>query len=149
VYQTSILHRGSFLEDGLEVRTLGFDAEPNVYAIFGHAPGAVVSAPETDIEVAPDEMPLVRLRSAYPNPFRDGTRLGFDLARAGEVAVTIYDVSGRLTRSFPSMWMESGAWGVRWDGRSDLGQMSPAGAYLYHVTVDGQVAASGKLTRLQ
>jgi D-alanyl-D-alanine carboxypeptidase len=149
VFQARLIRDPAIPQDGIEVRTLGHDAEANLYSLVGHAPGAVLGAPDGGGPSTVGDAPLVQLRAAHPNPFRSGSRIGFDLGAAGEVGVDIYDVTGRLVRSYAPVAMQPGAWGVRWDGRADHGREVAAGTYLYHVTVDGQVAATGKMVRVE
>jgi len=145
-YSTLLFRDAGIDEERVEIRTLGLDTgEPSEFYVTGQVPGTVVSTPEDSDPVTPDAA-LVTLRAPYPNPFRSGVRIGFDLAHAGEVGVEIYDVTGRMVREFLPQAMETGGWGVRWDGRSDRGAEVGAGAYVYHVTVDGEVRATGKLT---
>ncbi len=148
VFQATLLRDVAIPQDAIEVRTLGHDAEANLYSLVGHAPGAVVDVSEDVGDATVGDVPLVRLRAAHPNPFRSGSRIGFDLHSAGAVGVEIYDVSGRLVRSYDPVAMTPGAWGVRWDGRAEAGLPVAAGTYLYHVTVDGEVAAMGKMVRI-
>jgi hypothetical protein len=148
VYVTRILRGATIAQDGIEIRTLGLDAESSTYSVFGHAVGDVVSTPEDGAGPGPAAAPL-RARAPQPNPFGTSTRIGFDLVRPGVVGVEIHDVTGRLVRSYDPMSMSVGGWGVQWDGRTNSGTAAPSGAYTYRVTLDGKTAATGKLTRLR
>lgn len=148
-YSTLILRGTGISQDGIEIRTEGLDAgTPGEFYVTGQEPGTVVSTPE-EPQLVPSDAPLVQLRAPYPNPFRTDTRIGFDLARSGEVGVEIYDVTGRLVREYLPRAMPPGGWGVRWDGRSESGVAAADGIYLYHVTVDGEVRATGKVTLIR
>ncbi len=144
VYQTTLM-RESDIRDQVEIRTEGMDPAPDFHSIVGHVEGVLLEAPDP----AGTEPPAaITLRAPTPNPFRAAARISFDLSRAGEVGVEIYDVSGRLVRTFAPQRMAPGGWGLRWDGRDDGGAEAASGAYFYHVVVDGEVAATGKLTRI-
>ena len=65
--------------------------------------------------------------SAAPNPFRVRTDLSFTLASAGEVRLSIYDVSGRRVRALLNGSMAAGAQRIGWDGRDDAGRSVAAG----------------------
>ncbi|MEZ5066910.1 MAG: FG-GAP-like repeat-containing protein [bacterium] len=71
--------------------------------------------------------PAPRGLRCAPNPFRD--RVRFDLPRAGDAELTIYDVAGRRLRHWPSV-----AGGVvEWDGLDAAGLAVPPGVYFARV----------------
>lgn len=149
--KTRLLRGPNVTHDAIEIRTLGHDAAASEYAVFGHAPGGVVAAPEleSDSGVNSPGRPPVQLRAPLPNPFQSTTQIGFDLTVAGLVGVEIYDVAGRLVRAFDRSPMPVGAWGVQWDGRTERGVELSPGAYFYRVTLEGETAATGRLTRIR
>ena len=94
----------------------------------------------------------------FPNPFptggRDSTCLWFDVAIAGNVELDILDLRGNRVRRFvpgrdfpgvlgPGRYGRgSGTGGIcdprlMWDGRSDDGQLLPAGVYLAKLKAPG------------
>jgi flagellar hook assembly protein FlgD len=60
----------------------------------------------------------------------------YRLEQSGRVVVRVYDVAGRLVRSFAQERV-AGSYGVSWDGRLDNGQRVPSGIYFYRVTLPG------------
>jgi hypothetical protein len=82
----------------------------------------------------------------YPNPFNAGTVISFD----GEVhsgKLTIYDVAGRLVRSFP---LDENIRSVTWDGVDASGRSVASGTYFYSVNFDEYgTAAVRKMTLLK
>ena len=97
----------------------------------------------------------------FPNPFpsavRDSTCLWFDLAVSGMVELDILDLRGNPVRRFipgPDFqaFMSAGRYGrgavggtstcdprLMWDGRSDNGQLLPAGVYLAKLKAPGML----------
>ena len=73
--------------------------------------------------------PALALRSA-PNPFRAETQLRVDLAGAGVVDLTVFDLAGRPVRHLLSSWQPAGPLTVSWDGTDLSGSGVPAGVYL-------------------
>ncbi len=75
------------------------------------------------------------LRQNRPNPFNPHTTISFDLPQPARLKLRIYDVKGRLVKSFSNgeLWRE-GKHSVTWDGRNDLGQDVGSGVYLYRLT---------------
>lgn len=73
-----------------------------------------------------------RLAANYPNPFRDATRIAFDLERPGYVTLRVFDLTGREVAGLIDEPMSRGphAAEFRADGL-------PSGVYLYRLQVDG------------
>jgi hypothetical protein len=59
------------------------------------------------------------LHANYPNPFNPITVIKYDLARATDVRLEIYDVLGRRVRQLVDQDMPAGYQAAIWDGRSD------------------------------
>jgi hypothetical protein len=73
------------------------------------------------------------LSQNYPNPFNSATRIEFDLPRAGEAELAVYDVTGRLVTTLLSGTLNEGHHNVNWDASH-----VPSGVYLYRLrTGDG------------
>jgi len=83
-------------------------------------------------------MPSLALRQNAPNPFHQGTVIGFSLPRNGRVQLEVMDVSGRLVRTLASAPMPAGEHRYQWDGRNEAGHPVAAGAYFYRLRVDGE-----------
>ncbi|MBK8165538.1 MAG: hypothetical protein IPK64_06150 [bacterium] len=95
-----------------------------------------------DDVVPPASTPAaLRLDEAWPNPFNPLTNLRYALPRAGEVAVTIHDLQGRLVRVLVRGAQGAGEHQVAWDGRDDRGQAVPSGPYFGRVAWGEQVRA--------
>jgi hypothetical protein len=81
--------------------------------------------------------------TVYPNPFRDQVTFAFRITgdKAPErVNLVITDVAGHIVRALrndqPGFASRIGLNEWRWDGRSDTGNVLPAGVYLYTLTLD-------------
>ena len=72
-----------------------------------------------------------RLLGASPNPFGPATHIAFELARAGEVRLDIFDMRGRRVRSLIRHAAPASRNAFEWDGRDDRGRRLPAGVYAY------------------
>jgi hypothetical protein len=68
------------------------------------------------------------LAQNYPNPFNAETNIGYVLAEAGNVNLSIYDISGRLVETLVDGYQEAGEHIVTWNG-SDVS----SGIYFYKV----------------
>jgi hypothetical protein len=106
--------------------------------------GSVVEAAIDDfmaydavITDAPPRPGFDRLHANYPNPFNPSTRIRFELARTGPVAVRIYDVQGRLVRRLFEGRMPAGVHESPWNGRTDRGVRAASGVYLVRMSTAG------------
>ena len=71
----------------------------------------------------------------YPNPLRGTGTLRFDVARAGGVALEVFDVTGRRTATLVRGALEPGRYTARWDGSPD--GAPHAGLYFVRLTAPG------------
>ena len=89
------------------------------------------------------------LLANYPNPFNPETWIPYHLAKAADVAVTIYDVRGSVVRELvlghqPAGVYESRGRAVYWDGKNQSGEKVASGLYFYTLTA-GDFNATRKL----
>ena len=98
--------------------------------------------------VAAEETPSGRARLAqnYPNPFRDGTTIRYELDTQAEVTLEVFDVTGRRVRVLDAGQRPAGVHTVDWDGRDVEGLSVASGLYLYRLDVS---TPGGAPTRLQ
>ena len=75
----------------------------------------------------------VRLYQNSPNPFSPATAIRFELARAGYVRLSVYDIAGRLVRTLVDTSIQAGSHSVAWDGRDERGREMASGLYFYRV----------------
>jgi hypothetical protein len=86
-----------------------------------------------------------RLLANYPNPFNPETWIPFELAEAAKVTIEIYDLTGRLVRTFDLGYRSAGYYVERsaaayWDGRNFLGERVASGSYFYRLLAGGDSA---------
>lgn len=74
-----------------------------------------------------------RLLGAVPNPFNPATRIRFELARAGDVWLDVFDARGRRIRRLQMPGAAAGAHAFDWDGRDARGAALPSGTYVFTV----------------
>jgi hypothetical protein len=78
------------------------------------------------------------LEQNYPNPFNPETTINYALPRAGQVTLSIYNITGQLVRKFAPGEMGAGRHAINWDGRDQSGHVVAAGLYLYRLVVTGE-----------
>ena len=89
------------------------------------------------------------LLSNYPNPFNPETWIPYQLAEAGNVTVTIYDMRGVVIRQLalghkPMGNYRSRSRAVHWDGRNQFGEKVATGLYFYTLKA-GDFTATRKM----
>jgi hypothetical protein len=100
--------------------------------------------------VAPSKFSL---SPAYPNPFNPRTWIPYELPYDSEVGIEIFNLAGQLVRRIELGRQGAGVYhgpgrAAEWDGRNQEGYLSATGVYLFHIQVDGQIAA-GKVLLLR
>jgi subtilisin-like proprotein convertase family protein len=99
--------------------------------------GLNILATPDDVLAAPGDLPTaLRLVGAVPNPFNPQTELVFELPRAGQVQLDVYDLRGRHVRRLVDGLVLAGRHAVRWDGRDDGGRALASGVYLCRLRTD-------------
>jgi len=85
---------------------------------------------------------LLTVKEVYPNPFREHTMLPFNLAKAGEVEIELFNSNGQQIYQKTQL-LEAGDHQIVFG--SDI--LQKKGLYIYHLRVDEQVVI-GKMVRL-
>ena len=86
----------------------------------------------------PEETALL---ANYPNPFNPETWIPYQLASSAEVALTIYNMKGKMVRRLAVGHQAAGMYrsrsrAVYWDGRNHLGESVASGLYFYTLTAE-------------
>lgn len=69
----------------------------------------------------------------YPNPFNPSTKIEYQLPKAGQVEISIFDLNGRRVRKFFEGQKKTGTCSVVWDGNNEHGQKCASGLYVCQV----------------
>lgn len=108
-------------------------------------PGLNMGAFEVGCDVVssvpgPEGLPKVsRLHANYPNPFNPRTTIKFDIHQAGQVDISVFDVSGRLVKRLVNRTMSAGQYDAVWEGRDDGGRSVAAGVYFFQLKTSGTI----------
>ena len=79
---------------------------------------------------------LTQLLQNFPNPFNPETWIPYQLEKAADVMLQIYDTSGSIVRTLDLGFKEQGFYMTRstaayWDGRNNMGEPVVSGVYFY------------------
>jgi hypothetical protein len=72
---------------------------------------------------------ISNLRQNYPNPFNPTTTISFDLARGGELTITVFNLLGQEVAMIAQGYYPAGTHSVTWNASG-----IPSGCYFYRMT---------------
>ncbi|MBC8367158.1 T9SS type A sorting domain-containing protein, partial [bacterium] len=99
--------------------------------VFDKGGGTIIDAPEVPA--------YTRLDGNFPNPFNPKTTIRFATANAGDVNLTVYDITGRAVKVLVDGHMDAAPHEVVWDGTDNNGYKTASGVYFYKLHADSKV----------
>ncbi len=107
-------------------------------------------ADEYPVGITNDELPITnyQLRN-YPNPFNPETKIAFDLPKAGQVKLEIYNIKGQKVKSLLDCFMSPGRSEMIWNSKDDKGRKVSSGVYFYKLNVNGKTEKTKKMLLLK
>ena len=93
----------------------------------------------------PDQFVLAQ---NYPNPFNPETSIVYNLPRAGNVSIQIYNIVGQRVRTLVNTFQTSGAHTIKWDAKNDQGIGVPTGMYIYRIAT-GEFTSTKRMLLLR
>ncbi|MCL5031147.1 MAG: T9SS type A sorting domain-containing protein [Bacteroidetes bacterium] len=75
-----------------------------------------------------------KLYNNYPNPFNPSTKIAFELPKAEQVKLTIYDILGNEVVQLENEELPAGYHEVTWNGMNSNGEQVSSGVYLYRLS---------------
>jgi len=73
--------------------------------------------------------------TSYPNPFNEHATISFNLVKAGNVNLTVYDISGKWMKVLVNAHMAAGSYNIPFDAGS-----KPSGTYILSLNYNGKVS---------
>jgi len=104
--------------------------ELEAYAVSAREKFTVMTAVEDDPAVLPTGYTL---NQNYPNPFNPETIISFDIERAAEVELEVYNALGQKIKTLFDGHAAAGSYKVTWDGTDNDGQKAGSGIYFYRL----------------
>jgi|GEM_PF-2618757 len=93
------------------------------------------SQPVHELKGAP-RPEAVALGHNWPNPFSQNTYIHYTIPTAGDVNLSIYDLSGRKVCTIHNGYQTEGMYAAQWNGRYQDNRSAPAGTYLMRLQTD-------------
>jgi len=72
----------------------------------------------------------------YPNPFNPATTIRYQLPKATNVYIAVYDMLGQKIRTLVDENQTSNYYTIQWDGLNESGGKVASGVYLYRIEAD-------------
>lgn len=76
------------------------------------------------------------LEQNYPNPFNPATNLPFDLPKAQNVSLNVYNILGQHVKTLANGVYGAGSHTVSWNGTNGKGEDVPSGIYFYSLRTE-------------
>jgi hypothetical protein len=83
----------------------------------------------------------VSLEQNFPNPFNPTTMIRYGIPEILAVSLVIYDLQGRVVRSYSEMAQPAGWVELLWNGTDDEGHQVCAGVYIFRLRAGDHAAA--------
>ncbi|MFO7610309.1 MAG: DUF2341 domain-containing protein [Candidatus Krumholzibacteriia bacterium] len=118
----------------------GLVDDARVRSWCGAEPGVAIGAEELNpLSAVPGagRAALAVLHQNVPNPLNPATRIDYELAAPGRVALAVYDLQGRRVATLVDRLQDAGRHSVLWQGRDDAGRAVATGVYLYRLEAGG------------
>ncbi len=105
---------------------------------------------ETAVETRPSESKPESyvLLTNYPNPFNPSTTIEFELQKAGQTELAVYDINGHLIQTLENRRCRAGIHKVQWDGTNQQKEAVASGVYIVRLETD-QGVKSRKITLIR
>jgi hypothetical protein len=84
------------------------------------------------------------LHQNVPNPVAAGTEVRYEVARASNVSIKVYNAMGQLVKTLVNGHVEPGRYAANWDAKNTQGEQVAAGVYFYKMNA-GAYAATKKM----
>lgn len=75
----------------------------------------------------------------YPNPFNPSTRLNYQLQKAAQVRLSVFDITGREISRVVDQYQNEGNYSVTWSSTENRSLQLPSGAYFARLQVGDNV----------
>lgn len=106
---------------------------------------SVTSVGSAELASAPETFDLFQ---NYPNPFNPETTIRYQLGRASEVSLKIFNILGQEIKTLINEERLAGSYAITWDGKDNLGRQAASGIYIFRLTA-GDVKMSKRMLLLK
>ncbi len=141
---TLTLDRPLSWNSGKGVSLRYFGRAPDIGAFeFGDATVSLSPSGPRGMRIVPGDYELAN----YPNPFNPGTKIFYIIPRAGQVRLTVYDVTGRVVKTLVDGYKPAGRHTHAWNALDSKGRELAGSLYIVRLESGGFITTH-KLTLL-
>ena len=88
------------------------------------------------------------LSQNFPNPFNPVTEITFQVQKASNIEINVYNLNGQLICNLVNEVKNIGTYSVKWNGTDNNGKAVPSGVYIYTMKADNY-STSKKMTLIR
>ena len=119
-------------EGSIEFHNSGYATLHSVRPSISYTSDATLAVNEKS-DILPKEFAL---HDNYPNPFNPTTTIRFDLPKATDVSILIFNVLGQKIKTIDMSQINPGYHSIVWNATNDYGSQVGAGMYFYQLRTD-------------
>ena len=109
----------------------------------------LINGAPLSVEEIPGPLPTnYLLEQNYPNPFNPETRILYDLPKAANVRIEIFNILGQRIKTLVDEQKPAGTYSLIWNGRTDNNEAATSGVYIYRLKTN-EFVKSRKLLLLR
>ena len=112
--------------------------------IRGQVIGSTGVATSVEQKSSTDVPSEYRLNQNYPNPFNPTTTITFEISKAAQVSLRVYNMIGQVVSTLVDGVKQPGLYNLSFDAAA-----LPSGVYFYRLATDGAVAQTKKMVLLK
>jgi bacillolysin len=118
---------------GYKIDQVAYYSDQQLFAGGNGTPvdGQINGTPSDQVDPNATKADQFALNANYPNPFNPSTKISYQLAKGGDVTLTIYNSVGQHVATLVNNYQNSGSHKITWNA----GSMS-SGIYFYQIDVD-------------
>jgi hypothetical protein len=90
----------------------------------------------SDVPTGPRAVYHWALEQSSPNPVAGGTEIKYEVARAGNVSIKVYNAMGQVVKVLQDGRLEPNRYSAHWDGTNQAGERVASGIYFYKMQSD-------------
>jgi hypothetical protein len=130
----------------VDIRLANIQSTPVLYVLTDASIQifSLAGTPNNDLDITPIDIKSIN----YPNPFNPETTISYDLPKAADTRVEIYNVRGQLVNTLVNSKQTAGNHKVIWTGFNKQGQSVTSGVYYYKVKA-GNYETTKKITLIK
>ncbi len=100
--------------------------------------------------VGTETIPLVtKLVGSFPNPFNPSTTIRYDLNKAANVRIQVFNIKGQIVTTLLDRYIEAGKHSIVWNGKDTASNSVSSGLYLYKLIIDDKTLSMKKCLLLK